>query len=132
MMRSDAMSTLKGCIVLGVLTTVLSSPVEAADLREALRLEGTACREDRAGIRQTLLKRPGVIAVDAQSVPGYLLIDVVAGMVTSEELTEVVNRRDRGEGTCRAEPMQSCISPGGHHAAEYGTGAEHRMHSGPP
>ena len=84
-------------------------------------LQGTACWEKRENIRQTLLKRSGVKAVDAQSVPGYLLVDVVAGMVTSDELSEAVNRLYGAETHCQAEPMQSCISPGGHHAAAHDT-----------
>jgi hypothetical protein len=121
------MSIFKGCIVLGLLTAVWSTPVDAADRREALMLQGTGCWADRDSIRQTLLELSGVNAVDAESVPDYLLIDVVAGMVASEELMEAVNRLYAGEGTCRAEPMQSCISPGGHDAAEHGTGAQQRM-----
>jgi len=84
-------------------------------------LQGAACWKKRDNIRQMLLKRSGVKAVDSQSVPGYLLVDVVAGMVTLEELSEAVNRLYGAEKSCRAEPMQSCISPGGHHAAEYDT-----------
>lgn len=125
------MSIFKGCLALGLLTAVWSTPVDAADLREALMLQGTACWPNRDSIRQTLLKLSGVNAVDAESVPGYLLIDVVAGMVASEELTEAVNRLYAEEGTCRAEPMQSCISPGGHHVAEHGTGAQQRMSRAP-
>jgi hypothetical protein len=115
------MSLFKVCIVLGMLTSIWSWPVDAAELREAFMLQGTACWKDRHSIRQTLLKLSGVKAVDAQSVPGYLLVDVVAGTVTSEELSEAVNRADGVEGNCRAEPMQSCISPGGHHSTEHET-----------
>lgn len=122
------MSLFKAAIVLGLLTAVWSTPAEAAELREALMLQGTGCSKDRDTIRQALLKRSGISAVDGQSVPGYLLIDVVAGMVTPQELTEAVNRLYGAEGNCRAEPMQSCISPGGHHPAEHETSrtAAHR------
>lgn len=115
------MSLFKVCIVLGMLTSVWSWPVQAAEMREALMLQGTTCWTKRDDIRQMLLKRSGVKAVDAQSVPGYLLVDVVAGMVTSAELSEAVNRLYGAETNCRAEPMQSCISPGGHHPIEHDT-----------
>lgn len=111
----------KICLILGMLTSIWSWPVHAAELREALMLQGVACWTKRDHVREMLLKRSGVKAVDAQSVPGYLLVDVVAGMVTSTELSETVNRLYGAENNCRAEPMQSCISPGGHHSVEHDT-----------
>jgi hypothetical protein len=115
------MSLFKVCLILGMLTSIWLWPVHAAEMREALMLQGTACWEKHENIRQMLLKGSGVKAVDAQSVPGYLLVDVVAGMVTSTELSETVNRLYGAETNCRAEPMQSCISPGGDHSVKHDT-----------
>jgi hypothetical protein len=108
-------------LILGMIAPFWTWPAHAADMREALMLHGTACPTKQDSIRQTLLKHAGVKTVDAQSVPGYLLIDVAAGAVTSEELSKAVNRLYGEKDHCRAEPMQSCISPGGHQPAEHKT-----------
>ena len=121
------MSIFRISMGLSLLAAVWSSPVDAAELREALMLQGSSCRRDQDNIRQTLLTLSGVTAVDVQSVPGYLLIDVMAGLVTSEELMGAVNRLYIKEGTCRAEPMQSCISPGGHYSAGHATREQQHM-----
>jgi copper chaperone CopZ len=114
------MSSFKALIIAGIMSCVWVAPASTAERLEALMLHGAACMNDADLIRQAVEKISGVNAVYATSVPGYLLIDVVVGMVTAEELTAAVNRVQGVEGTCRAEPMQSCISPGGHHPAEHG------------
>jgi hypothetical protein len=112
-------SSFKALIFFGIIGSFWLTPVDAAERREALMLHGAACSNDRDIIREALLQLSGVHGVDAQSIPGYLLIDVVAGEISSEELTAAVNRLSAGEGNCRAEPMQSCISTDGHHQTEH-------------
>jgi hypothetical protein len=107
------------CLLTGILASMWSGPVHGAELREALMLQGSACWKDRDSIRQALLNHSEIHAVDAHSVPGYLLIDVAAGAMTAGELAETVNRLYAVKDNCRAEPMQSCISPGGHHPTEH-------------
>jgi hypothetical protein len=124
-----AMSRFTVSLILGMIVPFWTAPIHAADMREALMLHGTACVQKQDSIRQTLLKHAEVKTVDAQSVPGYLLIDVAAGTVTSEELSKAVNRLYGEKDNCRAEPMQSCISPGGHQQAEHETSKTAGHHS---
>lgn len=113
------MSCFKMLIALAVLGSAWSGPVDAAELREALMLEGAACSKEWESVREALLKISGITRVDATSVPGYLLIDMVAGTVTTEELANTVTRLYGGKEYCLGEPMQSCISPSGQHSAEH-------------
>ena len=59
-----------------------------------------------------LAQVPGVTRVEPDSVPDHVLIDVVGGQVTSEDLLAAARRRLIPGMRCRIEIMQSCISAG--------------------
>jgi hypothetical protein len=54
----------------------------------------------------------GVFRVDVESVPDHVLVDVVYGLVTPDDLLAAVRRSVLPALRCQAEVMKSCISAG--------------------
>lgn len=92
----------------------LVSPVGADISRErvALFLSGQDCPSSRRSIAVELAHIQGVIRVDVESVPDHVLVDVVNGLVTPDDLLTAARRAAREGVRCRAEVMKSCISAG--------------------
>lgn len=92
----------------------LASPVNADTSHErvALFLSGQDCPSFRRSLAAELAQVPGVTRVEPDSVPDHVLIDVVGGQVTSEDLLAAARRRLIPGMRCRIEIMQSCISAG--------------------
>ncbi len=100
------------CLLLSV--GCLASPVNADTSHErvALFLSGQDCPSFRPSLAAELAQVPGVTRVEPDSVPDHVLIDVVGGQVTSEDLLAAARRRLIPGMRCRIEIMQSCISAG--------------------
>ena len=100
------------CLLLSV--GCLASPVNADTSHErvALFLSGQDCPSLRPSLAAELAQVPGVTRVEPDSVPDHVLIDVVSGQVTSEDLLAAARRRLIPGMRCRIEIMQSCISAG--------------------
>lgn len=92
----------------------LASPVNAGTLHErvALFLSGQDCPSFSRSLAAELAQVPGVTRVEPDSVPDHVLIDVVSGQVTPDDLLAVARRHVRPDTGCRVEIMQSCISAG--------------------
>ena len=92
----------------------LASPANADTSHErvALFLSGQDCPSFRPSLAAELAQSPGVTRVEPDSVPDHVLIDVVSGQVTSEDLLAAARRRLIPGMRCRIEIMQSCISAG--------------------
>jgi hypothetical protein len=91
--------------------TLLShSPASAGPLKEriALMLTGSDCREAQQPIETALQQTDGVFAVDANSVPHHLLIDVEEGTSAHDVLT--IARAINIVHSCQIEVMLSCIT----------------------
>ena len=100
------------CLLLSV--GCLASPVNADTSHErvALFLSGQDCLSFHRSLAVELAQVPGVTRVEPDSVPDHVLIDVVSGQVTSEDLLAAARRRLIPGMRCRIEIMQSCISAG--------------------
>ena len=100
------------CLLLSV--GCLASPVNADTSHErvALFLSGQDCLSFHRSLAAELAQVPGVTRVEPDSVPDHVLIDVVGGQVTSEDLLAAARRRLIPGMRCRIEIMQSCISAG--------------------
>ncbi len=92
----------------------LASPVNAGTSHErvALFLSGQDCPSFSRSLAVELAQVPGVTRVEPDSVPDHVLIDVVSGQVTPDDLLAVARRHVRPDTGCRVEIMQSCISAG--------------------
>lgn len=92
----------------------LASPANADTSHErvALFLSGQDCPSFSRSLAAELAQVPGVTRVEPDSVPDHVLIDVVGGQVTSEDLLAAARRRLIPGMRCRIEIMQSCISAG--------------------
>jgi hypothetical protein len=93
--------------------TLLShSPASAGAPREriALMLTGSNCREAQQTLETALRQTDGVFAVDGNSVPGHLLIDVVEGKTSAHDILTVVHTTIGTALSCQVEVMQSCIT----------------------
>ena len=92
----------------------LASPVTADTSHErvALFLSGQDCLYFHRSLAVELAQVPGVTRVEPDSVADHVLIDVVGGQVTSEDLLAAARRRLIPGMRCRIEIMQSCISAG--------------------
>ncbi|HEX9155515.1 MAG TPA: hypothetical protein VF819_08120 [Nitrospira sp.] len=91
--------------------TLLSySPASAGQPKEriALMLTGSDCREAQQPIEIALQQTDEVFAVDGNSVPHHLLIDVEEGTSAHDVLTIV--RAINTVHSCQIEVMQSCIT----------------------
>jgi hypothetical protein len=60
-------------------------------------------------VTAALQQQTGVLHVDADLMPGHVLIDIVRQHLTEAELIAVAKKAS-GEGHCKAEVMRSCIS----------------------
>lgn len=91
-----------------------ASPVNADTSHErvALFLLGQGYPSFHRSLAAELAQVPGVTRVESDSVPDHVLIDVVSGQVTSEDLLAVAPRHLLPGMRCRIEIMQSCISAG--------------------
>ncbi len=92
----------------------LASPANADTSHErvALFLSGQDCPSFSRSLAAELGQVPGVTRVEPDSVPDHVLIDVVSGQVTPDDLLAVARRHVRPDTGCRVEIMQSCISAG--------------------
>ena len=93
--------------------TLLShSPASAGAPKEriALMLTGSHCRETQQTLETAFRQTDGVFAVDGNSVPGHLLIDVVEGKTSAHNILTVVHTTTAAALSCQVEVMQSCIT----------------------
>jgi hypothetical protein len=88
------------------------SPALAGPPREriALMLTGPHCREALQTLETDLRQTEGVYAVDGDSVPGHLLIDVEEGKTSAHDILTVVHKTIGTTLPCQVEVMQSCIT----------------------
>jgi hypothetical protein len=88
------------------------SPASAGPPKEriALMLTGPHCREVQQTLETDLRQTEGVFAVDGNSVPGHLLIDVEEGQTSAHDILTVVQKRISTTLPCQVEVMQSCIT----------------------
>lgn len=100
-------SLLLGMAVL--LTTTQQAFAEPGTERITLMLSGTGCEAIRDQLPEILRGAEGVRAVDGDSIPGHLLVDVDRGHVTAEAL---VHRVAEKTTACQASVMESCITAG--------------------
>lgn len=93
-------------------TLLLHPPASAAAPKEriALMLTGSGCREAQQTLVAALRQTDGVFAVDGDSVPGHLLIDVEEGKISAQNIPTVVQTTIGTPLSCQVEVMQSCIT----------------------
>ena len=99
-------------IALCTATLLSHSPASGGTPREriALMLTGSHCREAQQTLETALQQTDGVFAVDSNSVPGHLLIDVVEGKIFVHDILTVVQTSTNATLSCRVEVMRSCIT----------------------
>ena len=73
-------------------------------------LTGPHCREAQQTLETALRQTEGVFAVDGNSVPGHLLIDVEEGKTSAQDILTVVQATIGAALPCQVEVMQSCIT----------------------
>ena len=78
--------------------------------RITLMLTGSNCLEAQQTLEIALRKTDGVFAVDGNSVPRHLLIDVMEGRTSVHNILTVVHTTTPTARTCQVEVMQSCIT----------------------
>lgn len=88
-------------------TTALA---DAPRERITLMLVGPSCREAQQTFETALRQTDGVFAVDGNSVPEHLLIDVEGGKTSPHDIVTVVYRSTHVPLSCQVEVMQSCIT----------------------
>ncbi len=93
----------------------ISAPAKAAQKLErvAFQFSGT-CSNGQRQLLSALSMVDGVRSVDLSSVPDHALIDIDGQFLSSHDLANIVRQAMR-ETDCRAEPMESCVSPGAPH-----------------
>ena len=93
-------------------TFLSHSPAWAGAPKEriALMLTGSNCHESQQTLETALRKTDGVFAVDGNSVPGHLLIDVMEGKTSAHDILTVVHTTTAAALSCQVEVMQSCIT----------------------
>lgn len=89
---------------------LLAGGVEAGGNRIALSVTGEACDRQRATIETALKQLPGVLAVDAHSIPDHILIDIETDRITAGQVAAAVNGLVAQDGSCTAQEMKSCIT----------------------
>lgn len=87
-----------------------SASAGAPKERIALLLTGSHCREAQEALETALRHTDGVFAVDGDSVPGHLLIDVEEGKTSAQNLLTVAQTTIGSAHSCQVEVMQSCIT----------------------
>lgn len=93
-------------------TTLLShSPASAGPPKEriTLMLTGSGCREAQQAVETTLQQTDGVFAVDGNSIPGHLLIDVEEGKTSAHDILTAVQTTNTPL-SCQVEVIQSCTT----------------------
>ncbi len=93
--------------------TILCPPLASAGQpkeRLALMLTGSDCRGAQQTLVTALQQTDGVFAVDSDSVPGHLLIDVEEGKTSTQDILTIVYTAIGTPLSCRVEIMQSCIT----------------------
>ena len=91
-------------------TVFADSPKE----RIALMLTGSDCRGALQTLILALQQTDGVFAIDGDSVPGHLLIDVEAGKTSARDMRTVAQTAISTPLSCQVEIMQSCITASKH------------------
>ena len=93
-------------------TLLFHSPAWAGPPKEriALMLTGPGCREAQQTLETALRESDGVFAVDGNSVPGHLLIDVEEGKTSAHDILTVVQKTTGTALSCQVEVMQSCTT----------------------
>jgi len=100
--------------------TLLShSPASAGPPKEriVLMLTGSNCPDALQTLETTLRQTDGVFAVDGNSVPGHLLLDVEEGKTSAHDILTVVHMTIGAAPSCQVEIMQSCITAPKHTGA---------------
>jgi hypothetical protein len=82
----------------------------AAMERVPVMLTGPGCDTHENELSKALLTLQGVNAAHFHRVPDHVLVDITVGMITPEELVQRLNTAATS-WQCRAEIMQSCITP---------------------
>jgi len=110
-MLNIALTTLTLLVTCSV-TLLHIAPALAGNPKEriTLMLTGSSCREAQQTFETALRKTDGVFAVDGNSVPGHLLIDVQEGKTSPHDIVTVLYRSTHVPLSCQVEVMQSCIT----------------------
>ncbi|MEO5955658.1 MAG: hypothetical protein ABIR36_08245 [Nitrospiraceae bacterium] len=85
--------------------------------RIALMLTGSDCREAQQTLVAALRQTDGVFAVDGDSVPGHLLIDVEEGEISAQDTLTIARTALGSALSCQIKIMQSCITASKHTGA---------------
>jgi hypothetical protein len=110
-MLNIALTTLTLLVTCSV-TLLHIAPALAGNPKERITvmLTGSSCRESQQTFETALRQTDGVVAVDGNSVPGHLLIDVEEGRTSPHDLVTIVYRSTHVPLSCQVEVMQSCIT----------------------
>jgi len=111
-MLNIALTTLTLLVTFCSVTLLYIAPALAGNPKEriTLMLTGSSCREAQQTFETALRKTDGVFAVDGNSVPGHLLIDVQEGKTSPHDIVTVLYRSTHVPLSCQVEVMQSCIT----------------------
>lgn len=94
-----------------VLTVSLAAAAsaESTRVRVALQLTGESCAAQHQRLVTSLSAMNGIRSVDLSSVPGHVLVDIDARILSAHDLTPIVQQL-LTPAECLAAPMESCIS----------------------
>lgn len=94
-----------------VLTVSLAAAAsaESTRVRVALQLTGESCAAQHQRLVTSLSAMNGIRFVDLSSVPGHVLVDIDARILSAHDLTPIVQQL-LTPAECLAAPMESCIS----------------------
>jgi hypothetical protein len=95
----------------GLLACAHHARADSGIERITLMLQGAGCAAVQAQLETAVGRLDGVRAVDDQSVPGHVLIDIEKGRVTAVQLIQRVNDLST-DPPCQAGLMESCITAG--------------------
>jgi hypothetical protein len=87
---------------------LFAGPAGAGTTRVAIMLSGEGCPAQRQALIDALHTVPGVVSVDARTIPDHLLVDVAHKEVIAVQLVQTANRAI--SSSCKAEEMKSCIT----------------------
>lgn len=118
-------SVLPLAIVL-ILGQAIAAHADSAMERVAFQFTGP-CTAQQRQLLSSLSAMDGIRSVDVTSIPDHALVDIDGRLISADDLASMV-RRLMNETTCRAEPMESCISamPLGHRAEASTDNGHHR------
>ncbi|HJU04338.1 MAG TPA: heavy-metal-associated domain-containing protein [Nitrospiraceae bacterium] len=77
--------------------------------RVTLMLDGETCVASQAAVEAALRALDGVQAVDLRTVPGHVLVDVDAALLTPDQVASAVHKQLMDQ-RCTPVVMKSCIS----------------------